>query len=295
MSLSNLIKLIALGAIWGSSFLFVRIAAHVLAPPFLIALRVGLGSLFLLAVAAVKRKPLDIRAHWKHFLILGILNTAIPFTLFAFAARTLPASLMAILNATAPIFGTVISAVWLRTPLTWRSGLGLLLGITGVAILVGLDGANLTPAAGLAVAAGLTAGFCYGLASAYAKHAPSIDGFSNAHGSMWAATLFMLPAAPFFVPQAVPDPLVIVAVVAVGVMCSGIAYVLYYDLVNAIGVGPALSVGFLIPAFGVLWGSLFLHEPVGPQTIIGGLVVLAGTALITGFNPANFLRRRAPA
>ncbi len=295
MSLSNLVKLIVLSAIWGSSFLFVRMAAHDLAPPFLIAMRVGLGSLFLLAVACVQKRTLDWRAHWKHFLILGFLNTAVPFTLFAFAARTLPASLMSILNATAPIFGAVISAVWLRVPMTWKSGLGLALGIGGVAILVGLDGGNLTSAAGLAIAAGLVAGFCYGLASAYAKHAPSVDGFSNAHGSMWAATLFMIPTAPFFAPVHIPAPMIILAVVAVGVMCSGIAYILYYDLVNAIGVAPALSVGFLIPVFGVLWGHLFLHEPVGLQTVAGGAVVLLGTALITGFNPASLMRSKVPA
>ena len=94
MSFVNLSKLIVLAAIWGSSFLFMRVAAHEVAPPFLIALRVGLGALFLLAVAVWQRKALDIRAHWKHFLILGLLNTAVPFTLFAFAAKTLPASLI---------------------------------------------------------------------------------------------------------------------------------------------------------------------------------------------------------
>ncbi len=295
MSPSNLLKLIALGAIWGSSFLFVRIAAHELAPPFLIAFRVGLGALFLAGVAIVQRRGLDLKAHWKHFLILGVLNTAVPFTLFAFAARTMPASLMSILNATAPIFGAVISAVWLRTAMTWKSGLGLLLGIAGVAILVGFDSGNLTAATGLGVAAGLAAGFCYGLASAYAKKAPSVDGFSNAHGSMWGACVLMFPAAPFFAPVHAPHLTVMLAVVAVGVMCSGIAYVLYYNLINAIGVAPALSVGFLIPVFGVLWGALFLHEPVGSQTLIGGAVVLAGTALITGFNPASLLRRKLPA
>ena len=226
MSFANLTKLLVLAAIWGSSFLFMRIAAPFVPPPFLIAMRVALGALFLLAVALWQKRGLDIRSHWKHFLILGLLNTALPFTLFAYAAQTLPASLMSILNSTAPIFGAVISAVWLRTALTWKSGLGLALGITGVAILVGLDGAHLSPAAGLAVAAGLAAGFLYGLASVYAKQARSVDGFSNAHGSLWAACLFMFPAAPFFPPAAALSPMVVSAIIAGGVMCSGIAYLL---------------------------------------------------------------------
>ncbi|ESQ74529.1 DMT family transporter [Asticcacaulis sp. AC402] len=292
MSLVNLSKLIILAAIWGSSFLFMRVAAHDVAPPFLIAMRVGLGALFLLAVALWQRKGLDIRSHWKHFLILGALNTAVPFTLFAFAAQTLPASLMSILNATAPIFGAVISVVWLRTAMTWKSGLGLVLGIAGVAILVGLDVASLTPATLLAVAAGLAAGFLYGLASVYAKQARSVDGFSNAHGSLWAACLFMFPAAPFFVPAIALSGPVLWSIVAVGILCSGIAYLLYFNLIDHIGAAPTLSVGFLIPVFGVLWGALILHEPIGLQTVLGGAVVLVGTALITGFNPLAMLQRK---
>lgn len=292
MSLANLTKLLVLAAIWGSSFLFMRIAAHEVAPAFMIALRVAFGALFLLAVALWQKRPLDIKSHWKHFLILGLLNTALPFTCFAFAAQYLPASLMSILNATAPIFGAVISMVWLRTALTWKSGLGLVLGITGVAILVGLDSAHLTAMAGMAVAAGLAAGFLYGLASVYAKQARSVDGFSNAHGSLWAACLFMFPVAPFFTPSAMPSHLAIFAIVAVGIMCSGIAYLLYFNLIDVIGAAPTLSVGFLIPVFGVLWGSLFLHEAVGMQTLIGGAAILVGTALTTGFNPAAMFKRK---
>ncbi|WP_040309206.1 DMT family transporter [Asticcacaulis biprosthecium] len=292
MSFVNLSKLIVLAAIWGSSFLFMRVAAHEVAPPFLIALRVGLGALLLVAVALWQRKALDIRAHWKHFLILGLLNTAVPFTLFAFAAQTLPASLMSILNATAPIFGTVISVVWLRTAMTWKSGLGLVLGIAGVAILVGLDTATVSPGILLAVGAGLAAGFLYGLASVYAKQAKSVDGFSNAHGSLWAACLFMFPVAPFYAPAVAVSVPVIWSIVAVGILCSGIAYLLYFNLIDQIGAAPTLSVGFLIPVFGVLWGALILHEPIGLQTVLGGAVVLVGTALITGFNPLAMIRRK---
>lgn len=295
MSTANVIKLLLLAAIWGASFLFMRIAAPVLGPVAVVTARLVLGAWFLLTVALIQGKRLDIKAHWKHFLILGFLNTAFPFTLFAYAAQTLPASLLSILNATAPIFGIVISAVWLRTAFTWKSGAGLVLGVLGVSILVGLDTDKLSPAAGLAIAAGLAAAFCYGLASAYAKQAKSVDGFSNAHGSLWAAVLFILPVAPAYPPVHMPSTLVIVAILGVGILCSGLAYLLYFDLIEKVGVGPALSVGFLIPVFGVLWGSLFLHEHIGIQTVLGGAIVLVGTALITGFDPRSLFRKPATA
>jgi drug/metabolite transporter (DMT)-like permease len=286
MSSVNVIKLLLLAAIWGASFLFMRIAAPVLGPVAVVTARLILGALFLLAVALIQRRALDIRSHWKHFLILGFLNTAFPFTLFAYAAQTLPASLLSILNSTAPIFGMVLSALWLRTAFTWKSGTGLALGVLGVAVLVGLDTQNLTPAAGLAIAAGLLAAFCYGLASTYAKQAKSVDGFSNAHGSLWASILFILPAAPVFPPLPV-----VLAILGVGILCSGLAYLLYFDLIEKVGVGPALSVGFLIPVFGVCWGALFLHEHIGIQTVLGGAIVLIGTALITGFDPRSLFRK----
>ena len=295
MSPINLLKLVALGAIWGSSFLFMRIAAPVLGPVLLISLRVLFGAAFLLVVAMVQKKSLDIRAHWKHFLILGLLNTALPFTLFACGAETLPASLLSILNATAPIFGAVAIAIWTRTWMSWKSIAGLVLGVTGVSVLAGLDGAPLSQAQVVAMAAGLAAGLCYGVASAYAKQARSVDAFSNAHGSLWAACLWMVPVAPFFPMASSPVALVVVAVIALGVMCSGVAYLLYFNLIDEIGVGPALSVGFLIPFFGVLWGSLFLHEAVTWRTVIGGIIVLVGMALITGFNPMSLMRRRVQA
>ncbi len=295
MSLSSLIKLFVLAAIWGSSFLFMRIAAPVLGPVMLITLRVLLGSLFLLAVSRVNGSRLDIRRDWKHFLILGLSNTALPFTLFAFAAETLPASLLSILNATAPIWGAIVSAIWLRTAFTLKAMTGLLFGIAGVAILVGIDGAHMTAATLIAVIAGLAAGLCYGIASVYAKQAKSVEPFANAHGSLWGAVLWMAPAAPFFPPAAMPGLWVVVSVVAIGVLCSGVAYMLYFKLIEEIGAAQTLSVGFLIPVFGVLWGALFLHEAVTPRTVIGGLVVLIGMALITGFNPLALIRRRAAA
>lgn len=175
-----------------------RIGAPVLGPALLMELRVAFAAAFLLIVGAVLRKTLNAREHWKHYLVLGLFNSAIPFLLFGFAAKTLSASLLSILNATAPIWGAVIGAVWTRKALSRRASLGLVLGVCGVALLVGFDPMTLRDGAFPAIMLGLGAAFSYGIATDYAKAAKKVEPFANAHGSMWAATLLIAPAVPFF-------------------------------------------------------------------------------------------------
>jgi len=293
MTPASLARLLALSAIWGASFLFMRIGAPVLGPTLLIACRVLLAALFLAVVGAVLRKPLDARRNARHYLILGLFNSALPFLLFAIAARTLSASLLSILNATAPIWGAVIGAAWTRSALPARSLLGLALGIGGVALLVGFDPSTLREGAPVAIALALAASFSYGIATNYAKSARKVEPFANAHGSMWAATLLIAPAVPFEWPGVVPSPAVALSVVALGVVCSGIAYLLYFRLVADVGAAPALTVTFLVPVFAVLWGHLALDEPLGWNTLLGASVVIVGTALVTGFCPSSLFDRRA--
>ena len=291
MSLSALLKLIVLGAIWGGSFLFMRICVPVMGPVMLIEIRVLLAAVFLAGVAIVQKRRLDVRGQWRHFLILGLLNSAIPFVLFAFAAHSLSASLLSILNATSPIWGAMIAAVWTRQFPSLKALAGLMLGIAGVSVIVGFDDQHLTQGAWLALAAGLFAAFLYAIAAAYSKIVKGSDAFSNAHGSMWGATLGLLPVAPFFPAAHMPGLGVILAIVALGVVCSGIAYMLYFQLVDEVGAPSALTVTFLVPVFGTLWGWLFLHEHVGWQTAVGGILVVTGTALITGFSPQALLAK----
>lgn len=293
MSSANLFQLLSLAAIWGASFLFMRVAVPALGPAWLIEARVLLGALLLWAVARTLRLRLDVRKQWRHFLVLGLFNTALPFLFFAYAARTLPASLLSILNATGPIWGALIAALWQRSPLRPRAALGLLLGVAGVALLMGADPATLQPGAGWAIAATLGATFCYGLASNYARVAPTAGPLANAHGSMWAAVLWLAPLLAWAPMPAIPSPGVLGAVLGLGLVCTGVAYQLYFRLVADIGAAPALTVGFLIPLFGVLWGWLFLAEPVGWHTLVGGVVVVVGTALATGFDPRSLRARNA--
>ena len=295
MNTANFLRLVLLAAIWGSSFLFMRISAPVLGPAVLIEYRVAFAALFLLVVGFFLKKRLDLRAHWKHYLILGFFNSALPFLLFAFAARTLSASVLSVLNATAPMWGALIGAVWARQAITARTGLGLALGTAGVALLVGFDHVTSLPGAGIAVAAALAAALSYSVASTYAKTAKTVEPFANAHGSMWAATLLVIPALPFFPAPGEATLGIMASALALGVMCSGIAYILYFRLIQDVGPTSALTVTFLNPLFGILWGTIFLHEIIGWYTVVGSAIVILGTMLVTGFMPSFGARAAAPA
>lgn len=285
MNTANLLRLISLAAIWGGSFLFMRISAPTLGPAVLIEFRVLLAALFLAAVALVLRKKLQLREHWKHYFILGFFNSALPFLLFAYGAQVLSASLESVLNATAPMWGAIVGAVWKRQAISARTALGLVLGTVGVALLVGFDHVSARAGAGIATVAALAAALCYGIASVYARSAKSVEPFANAHGTMWSSAIMVLPVLPFFPPSGAPTPGIAGAVLALGILCSGIAYLVYFRLIAEVGAASALTVTFLNPIFGILWGVLFLGETVGWYTLVGAPVVLLGTALVTGFTP----------
>ena len=291
MSFSTFCRLLLLSAIWGASFLFMRIGAPVLGPTLLIFCRVGLAAIFLLCISHYRKKSLRVSMHWKHYLILGLFNSAVPFLLFAYAAQTISASLLSILNATAPIWATVIGAIWFRVRLNRKIVTGMSLGLIGVALLSQLEIRQL-PNTGIApIAAGLAAAMSYGMATNYAKTTKNVEPFANAHGSMWGATLLLvlpitLTSAPVMEP---PSHYVIFSVLILGIVCSGIAYLLYFRLISDLGAASALSVTFLIPVFGILWGWLFLNEHIGWHTVIGTAIVLLGTGLVTNFSVGALL------
>ena len=284
MALGSIVQLVVLAAIWGSSFLFMKIASPVLGAPMVAELRVGLAAVFLLLIALYLRKPFQLSENWRHYLIVGFFNSALPFLLFCYAALNLTVSMLSILNATSPIWGAVCVAVWDRQWMPLRSAFGLVLGVIGVSVLLGFDPIMMQPDNILPVLAALLAAVCYGLTSTYTRHVKSVDAFNNAHGSMWGATLALLLVVPFFPIQITSDLDVIAAVVILGVLCSGVAYLLYFRLVNDVGAPSALTVTFLVPVFGVFWGYIFLDEMVGWHTLVGALTVVGGTVLVTGFS-----------
>ncbi|TNF19105.1 MAG: DMT family transporter, partial [Vibrionaceae bacterium] len=232
---------------------------------------------------------------WQHFMILGLFNSALPFLLFAYAAQTLNVSTLSILNSTAPIWGAVIGYVWHKTPLSPKAIAGLLIGVAGVSVIVGLDHSLIGTDAGLPIVAATMAAFCYGIATNYTKNAPAISSFDNSHGSMWAASLWVLPLLPFIPMREAPTGTEVLSVLALGIICTGLAYLLYFRLVKEIGPSPTLSVTFLIPVFGILWGYLVLGETIGLNTVLGTALVLAGTMMVTNFSPLALLRARKQA
>ncbi|MEG3219360.1 DMT family transporter [Vibrio gigantis] len=286
----SFIKLIILAAIWGGSFLFMRIAANPLGPAVLIEARVLCAAVTLLLVSFYLKKKLSFNTHSKHFFILGLFNTALPFLCFAYAAQTLNASTLAILNSTAPIWAAIIGAIWTKTALESKVLLGLGIGVTGVSVLVGWDAFNIGQEAILPIFAAVMAAFSYGIASNYTKTAPKVEAFNNAHGSMWAAVLIVLPFVFFMPMREAPDLTITTSVILLGAVCTGLAYLLYFNLINELGAPSALSVTFLIPVFGILWGNLFLDEAIGINTIVGSILVITGTMLVTGLSPVQMIK-----
>ena len=286
----SFLKLIMLAAIWGGSFLFMRIAANPLGPAVLIEARVLCAAITLLLVSFYLKRKLSFNVHAKHFFILGLFNTTLPFLFFAYAAQTLNASTLAILNSTAPIWAAIIGAIWTKTALESKVLLGLGIGVTGVCVLVGWDAMNIGQEAIIPIFAAVMAAFSYGIASNYTKTAPKVEAFNNAHGSMWAAVLIVLPFV-FFIPmREAPDLTITTSVILLGAVCTGLAYLLYFNLINELGAPSALSVTFLIPVFGILWGNLFLDEAIGINTVVGSILVITGTMLVTGLSPAQMLK-----
>ena len=283
MSLPSLLRLFILAAIWGASFLFMRMAANSLGPAVLIELRVGFAAITLFIFALSLRKKLAFTTHKKHFFIIGALNSAIPFLLFAYAAQTINASTLSILNSTTPIWGAIVGIIWSKTKPTKSMLLGLLLGLTGVAILVGQNSLTIDSQAITAIVAALCASLSYAIASHYTKHAPKLSAFDNAHGSMWAASIMVLPLIFVIPAREIPSNEVMLGVVALGVLCTAVAYILFFRLIDDIGPTSALTVTFLIPLFGIVWGNLILGEQIGPNTLVGALCVITGTMLVTGF------------
>lgn len=272
-----------LGAIWGGSFLLQRIAVPSLQPIGVITWRVGLGAAFLVAWAMATRRRAA-WVHWRRLWLIGVVNTAIPFFLFAVAARSLPAALLAVFNATAPFFAALIDRIWRGTPISRLRGLGLVAGFLGVVVLVSSKLSGPAFDAGgsemaWALAAGLMAPFCYGLATTYIKiHASDIPPFDGALGSAIGAFISALPFYALAGPTVPTTTSPLVAVVILGVVCTGFAYLVAFRLVADVGPVRALTVTFLIPAFATVWGFLY-GEEVDPLLFIGGPLILVGVWL----------------
>lgn len=281
------VDFILLGAIWGSSFLFMRTAALEFGAMPTAFARVGIAAIFLLPLLLLQGHGAKLRQHWKLIFAVGVLNSGIPFTLYCFAVLAITTGLSAILNATVPLFGALIAWVWLKDrPTLWRLA-GMVIGFGGVAMLA-WDGAAFKAgdapiSPGMAVIFCLLACVCYGISAALARrYLGGLPSLVTATGSQCGATLALALPAAYYWPAQMPGADAWASVAMVGVMCTGIAYVLYFRLIENAGPARALSVTFVLPMFAVLYGAIFLGEPVTAWMLLCGAVIVLGTALSTG-------------
>ncbi len=282
MGTRDLGALLLLGALWGGSFVFIRVAAPVLRPFVLMELRVMLAAVALtLCAAAVSRLP-KLRFRWKEFLVLGTLNAAIPFTLIAASEINLTASLAAILNSTTPLFTAMVAAAWIKDGLTARRIVGLALGVVGVAVLVGWNPIPLSGVVALSIGASLAAALSYGLSAVYTKRTfAGVPPLTLAIGQQaWAAVILMPPAAVGF-PEKLPSLAVILSVLALSLLSTAIAHLLYFRLIASVGPTKTSTVTFLVPVFGVLWGFVLLGEPITLSMLAGLGIILSSVTLVT--------------
>jgi len=293
MNSKNLLQLLVLAALWGASFLFIRVGVTDFGVAPLMALRVGIGALFLLIVLfarrPVRQSLATLRSRALPLVVVGILNSAAPFCLFAYAELTLSAGVTSVINATTPLWGALVAFLWLKDRLSALRSVGLVIGFLGVLMLVWDQiatphGGAATPlTAALAAGAALGATLLYGIAANYTKrYLTGVDALTVAAGTMTGATVVLLPLAVIFWPAAPVSLHAWGAVIALGVACTGVAYMLFFHLLATIGPARAITVTFVIPIFGILWGALFLGESVSPGMLEGCVVILIGTALATG-------------
>jgi drug/metabolite transporter (DMT)-like permease len=282
MTPRQLAMLLGLAALWGASFVFMRVAVPALGPIVLADARVAIAGVALLAYAAAIGARPALRARWRDYLQLGTVNAALPFSLLAAAQLEIEASLAAVLNALAPLCGAIVAAVWLGHRVTNAAKAGLVMGVGGVALVVGLSPFTLDLPFLLAVLACLGAAFAYGVGANLVRvRFEAEPPLSIAIGQQLAAAVVLLPLIPVMPLRSAPDALDIACLVALALASTSIAYLLYFRLLAELGATGGMTVIFVVPVFGVLWGTLFLDESIHLSTVIGGLVILLSVWLIT--------------
>lgn len=279
----DLADLVLLAALWGGSFLFMRYAAPAFGALPLMWLRVAIATACLLPVLVLRGQVGALRARIGVVTVMGLFNSAIPFVLIAWATLSITAGLASILNAAVPIMTALIGAVWLRDRLGAGRVAGLVIGMAGV-VLLAADKADFKPGgSGWALLAMVGATLCYGFAANFTKrHLTGVPPMVNAAGSQIVSAVALTPFALWAWPAHSPAPLAWAAAAVLGVGCTAIAYVLFFRLIERVGASRAVTVTFLVPVFGTLWGALFLGESVTVSMLLGGAVVLLGTGLSTG-------------
>lgn len=296
MKQRDLLDLLLLASLWGASFLFMRMGASQFGAIPLAGLRVAGASLVLLPLLLLRNELGAARAHWKPLFIVGLTNSAFPFTCFSYAALTLNAGLSSIFNAASPLFAALIAWLWLGDKLSRPRILGLLIGFVGVfglaygkaGLRIGSDGDST-----VAVVACVAATVAYGFSANFTKrYLTGVPPMAVAAGSQIGAALLLAIPTALLWPAVMPEPIAWLSLAALAVVSTGLAYVIFFRLIAKVGPANAITVTFLVPAFAVAWGALFLGETVTGQMVIGCGVILVGTALATGLVGPRAARSR---
>lgn len=285
MRTSDVLRLIALAAIWGGSFLFMRIISPAAGAIVGADIRLFIGGAGIVLYLAMRGEAMPWRGRVKTFSLLGLVNSGVPFILFSAAALWIPASYSAVLNALAPLFGALFLWAVDREPLTRRKLLGIALGLAGVALMSRLGPIALAPQVIAGILACTVATLCYGWAGLLIRrHARDIPPLHAAAGTQIAAGVLIAPLAlgqaAISPPQALATWPVVGSLLAIGLLCSGVAYMLYFRLMRDVGPTRALTVTYIIPVFGILWAALFLGEDITSGMLLGAMLVVAGTVLV---------------
>jgi drug/metabolite transporter (DMT)-like permease len=285
VNLAILIDFVLLAAIWGASFLLMKMGAAEFGPFVTAFLRVFFASVLLLPLLAWRGQLPALRSKLKPILAVGVLNSGLPFALFAFAVLHISTGLSSILNATVPLWGAVVAWAWLGDKLTASRTLGLVIGFVGVALLA-WDKASFKAGAALpgwAVLACLAATLLYGIAASFAKkYLIGVPPLASATGSQLGAALVLLVPAMLSIPATMPSGRAWAAILLLAFFCTAVAYVLYFRIIERAGPARAVTVTFLIPVFGVAYGGLFFSEVITGTMLVCGAVIVLGTALSTG-------------
>jgi drug/metabolite transporter (DMT)-like permease len=280
-------ELFTLAALWGGSFLFMRMGAAEFGPVALSAVRVAGATLLLLPLLQARGHFSALRRHWRSIMFVGVTNSALPFLCFSYAALSITAGLASIFNAATPLFGALIAWWWLKDKLSAARIFGLCVGFAGV-LWLALNNLNQgsdfrAGGSGWAVLACIAATLLYGVSASFTKrHLTGVPPLAVATGSQLGATLFLLMPAIIWWPRSNPSGAAWLAALALALLCTGLAYVLYFRLIAHVGPANAMAVTFLIPAFAVLWGWIFLAEGVTLTMLLGCSVIVVGTMLATG-------------
>lgn len=288
----DLATLLLMGALWGGSYLFIRVGVPELGPLPLMGGRVALAALILwCGLRAAGRRP-TIRPHLRALLVIGLSNAALPFSLIAWAELRLGASLTAVLGATVPLFGAVLSALWLGERLTLTRAGGLALGLLGVVVLTGWSPIALDAPTVTAIFATLVASLSYAASGVYVRRAlAGVPAGTLALGQQLGAAVWLAVPALLFLPETPPSPAALGAMGALAALSTALAFVLFFRMIERVGPTQTQSVTYITPAFGMFWGWLFLGEPITRGMLGGFSLVLLGMILVKGAAPRMRLRQ----